>query len=298
MGRRALVGLLVGAGILLVGLAALLFLEFDSPRLGRWALARASAATGLEVRAEAFRLRPARGLVLEAPSARGRRPDGSRIDASADRLVLEHRLLQLLRGRVAVDSLVLERPRVEIRPATVEPPSRTAGGQGGRAPAEEDAPAAEEAGAEGGLIFDVGEIRLEDAEFREWAAPAADGDGTAPPETATDESGGPETEVVGLDLRLGDLYFDPAADPAARLSGRGPSRGGPAPLGRPRGRGPGGRGPHRAGRLPPARAATRRARGGVRGRSGARRQRRAVHLHPVAAWRSTRRRRALRRCRR
>src|SRR5258708_23763389 len=90
------------AGVLLLGLLVILLLtDFDSPRLGKAALDQASAATGVQLRAKAFRLNLLRGLVLEGVEATSTAP--IRSELHVDRLVFQHRMPPLLTGAAAGD---------------------------------------------------------------------------------------------------------------------------------------------------------------------------------------------------
>jgi hypothetical protein len=102
------VAVVVGAALL-----AVLFLEFDSPALGRAALARIGPVLGGRVDARAFRFRLVRGLALEGLTASSSMA-GGRFSLDAEALVLDHRLWPLLRGRVEIERLVLRRPRLRL----------------------------------------------------------------------------------------------------------------------------------------------------------------------------------------
>ncbi|HKC13573.1 MAG TPA: hypothetical protein VKI41_16225, partial [Vicinamibacteria bacterium] len=101
------------AGVLLLGLLVILLLtDFDSPRLGKAALDQASAATGVQLRAKAFRLNLLRGLVLEGVEATSTAP--IRSELHVDRLVFQHRWLPLLTGTVAVDKVLADGLRLKV----------------------------------------------------------------------------------------------------------------------------------------------------------------------------------------
>jgi hypothetical protein len=111
---------LVAAGLA----AAVLFLEFDSPVLGRAALARIGPVLGGRVDARAFRFRLIRGLALEGLTASSEMA-GGRFGLEADALVLDHRLWPLLGGRVEIERIVLRQPRLRLEQgAAVAPPTR------------------------------------------------------------------------------------------------------------------------------------------------------------------------------
>ncbi len=116
------VAALVGAA-----LAAVPFLEFDSPALGRAALARIGPVLGGRVDARAFRFRLVRGLALEGLTASSSMA-GGRFSLDAEALVLDHRLWPLLGGRVEIERVVLKHPRLRLEqgPAGRAAPTTTA----------------------------------------------------------------------------------------------------------------------------------------------------------------------------
>jgi uncharacterized protein involved in outer membrane biogenesis len=93
--------------------AAVLLLQFESPVLGRAALARIGSLLGGRVDARAFRFRLVRGLELEGITASSPIA-GGRFGLEADALVLDHRLWPLLGGRVEIERVVLRRPRLRL----------------------------------------------------------------------------------------------------------------------------------------------------------------------------------------
>lgn len=106
----------VAAVVLLVvaaGVATALLLEFDSPALGKAALTRVGAVLGGRADARAFRFRLVRGLALEGLTASSNLA-GGRWSLDAEALVLDHRLWPLLGGRVEIERLVLQRPRIRL----------------------------------------------------------------------------------------------------------------------------------------------------------------------------------------
>lgn len=177
--RRRALAAMVAAGSLLV-VAALSLMEFDASRLGRAVLERAGAVTGARVTARAFRLRPLTGLVLEDVEAAATFTGGSAA-VSVDRLVLDHRLSRLLAAELAVDRLVLRRPRIRLmgEPAPRGSPARTAAVPG--------------AAGLGWLSLRISRIDVEDGTIELQAA------------------GQPHPVLVkGLELRLRDVGLDPA----------------------------------------------------------------------------------------
>ena len=105
---------LAAASATLAALVLLLFVPFRSPELGRRALQRLGAASGAAITARSFHLRLGQGLALEGVEASSTFPGGEAV-LSLDRLVLEHRLLPLLLGRLEVDRLVLRGARLRLR---------------------------------------------------------------------------------------------------------------------------------------------------------------------------------------
>jgi len=135
----------IAALVLAGAVAAVLLVEFDSPVLGRAALARIGPVLGGHVDARAFRFRLVRGLALEGLSATSDMA-GGRFGLEADALVLDHRLWPLLGGRVEIERFVLRRPRLRLE-------------QGGsRAPAPRSVPLPGVAA----LALRVVEARMED----------------------------------------------------------------------------------------------------------------------------------------
>jgi len=114
--------LAVAALVLAAAVAALLLLEFDSPVLGRAALARIGPVLGGRVDARAFRFRLVRGLALEGLTATSDMA-GGRFGLEADALVLDHRLWPLLGGRVEIERFVLRRPRLRLEQGASRAPA-------------------------------------------------------------------------------------------------------------------------------------------------------------------------------
>jgi uncharacterized protein involved in outer membrane biogenesis len=182
--RRAVVGVVL-AGVLAF-LGALALRSYDATALGRAVLARAGAVTGVTLTGRAFRLRPLTGLAVEGLEGSAAFT-GGRATVSVDRLVLDHRLWRLLLGELAVERLVLHRPRIRLTETRLD----------ARAPARVPVPAA--AGL-GRLALRVSRIDVEDGTIEMQAL------------------GEPRPVVVsGLDLALREVAFD--AGRAAMLSG-------------------------------------------------------------------------------
>jgi AsmA-like protein len=191
MARRHLTAAVaVGAALALLGAAALV--SFDASTLGRAVLQRGAAVLGGTLTARSFRLRPLTGLSLEGLEG-SLAFTGGTATVSVERLVLDHRLGRLLLGELAVDRLVLQRPRVRLVESTSE--ARVA----------RPRPAA--AGL-GPLALRISRIDVEDGTL-ELQAP-----GQARPMV-----------VSGFSLKLRDVAFDGRAAAAlAGLSGAGEVR--------------------------------------------------------------------------
>jgi hypothetical protein len=183
--------LLILALVLLVAVGVLAMVEFDSPRLGGAVLQRAGTALGTKVTARSFRLGVIKGLSLEGVEASSSFTGGS-YQLALEKVIFRHRLLPLLTGRVNVERIVLDRPRLLLAETGKTPPRRSTS-----APAAAALPAAlslrvEEAAVRGGSL----ELRS-----RDLPAPVI---------------------VSGLDLKLRELDLDPARGPfLAGLTGEG-----------------------------------------------------------------------------
>ena len=191
---------LVVVAVLVVAVAILFFVDFDSPELGNAVLEKANEATGAKLSVESFRLNLIRGLELEGVEATSSFP-GTVVNARIDKLVLRHRLLPLLSGRVAVDRVLLRRPEVELveRGAKSEknsgkrekPKKKSKAETSGASGAAGQPPTKEAEESIGGLALEISEIRIEDGSIR--------ADSVSP------------FSVDGLDLALRDLSFNPRA---------------------------------------------------------------------------------------
>ena len=194
---------LVVVAILVVAVAILFFVDFDSPELGNAVLEKANEATGANLSVENFRLNLIRGLELEGVESTSSFP-GTVVNARIDKLVLRHRLLPLLSGRVVVDQILLRHPEVELverggkskknsgkrgKPKKkLETESSDANGADGQPPTKE----AEE--SIGGLDLEISEIRIEDGSIRKGSVSSVS-----------------PFSVDGLDLTLRDLTFNRGA---------------------------------------------------------------------------------------
>ena len=121
-GRWGLKKLLVLAGALGALLVLVVFLlawgahvlrSLGTPEFKQQALARASAALGTAVHARTLDVSVTRGVRLGGLEIAS--PRGFPVPLlTADAVVLRHRLLPLLRGRVEIERLALERPRLAL----------------------------------------------------------------------------------------------------------------------------------------------------------------------------------------
>ena len=191
---------IVVVAILVVAVAILFFVDFDSPELGNAVLEKANEATGANLSVESFRLNLIRGLELEGVESTSSFP-GIVVNARIDKLVLRHRLLPLLSGRVAVDRVLLRRPEVELVERRAK--SKKNSGKRGKPKKKREAessdasgtagqpPAKEAEKSVGGLALEISEIRIDDGSIRK---------GSVSP-----------FSVDGLDLALRGLSFNPRA---------------------------------------------------------------------------------------
>lgn len=186
-----------------LGVAVLLFTDFESPRLGKALLDQVNAQTGLHVEADGFRLNLVRGLRLDGVRFATDGPSGH-LTVQAAGLLAEHRLLPLLRGRVRIDRIVVYEPRIEL----VTPPKKALA----RAPLPRPvwkpkpaggvSPASPAAGAEpaDGPVLAVDRIRLRNGILA----------------ARTEGVKAPDVEIRGLDVELRDLAL---ADAPTALQG-------------------------------------------------------------------------------
>jgi hypothetical protein len=179
---------LAAAILVVAAAAAILLLEFDSPALGRAALARIGPVLGGRVDARAFRFRLVRGLALEGLTATSD-VAGGRFGVEAEALVLDHRLWPLLGGRLEIERLVLRRPHLRLEQGAA---SRAA------APRSTALPGA------AALALRVVEARVEEGAALVVA------------------TGQPPLTIAGLDFTLRDL--DLAGSTLAGLSAQGRAR--------------------------------------------------------------------------
>jgi uncharacterized protein involved in outer membrane biogenesis len=152
--RKKLLIVLAVLGVVVVFLAAR---DWDSPELGKALLDKVSAATGMEIKAEGFRLNLIKGVVLEKVEAKSE-SEGRDLTFHLDRLVFEHRLLPLLSGTVAVDRILLEKPRFEL----VQTQAKAAASKKTKEPAKPPSSEGGEAPEGSGLALEVNRIQIED----------------------------------------------------------------------------------------------------------------------------------------
>jgi uncharacterized protein involved in outer membrane biogenesis len=132
--------LLIVLAVLVAIAAILLTRDWDSPELGQAVLDKVNEATGVAMTAGGFRLNLLKGVVLTGVKA-SKFQDGRKMDLAVERFVVEHRLVPLLTGTVALQRIVIDKPRIEI----IEPGPASAGEGGAGAPGvEPDAEAAAE----------------------------------------------------------------------------------------------------------------------------------------------------------
>lgn len=205
--RRALKVFLALGAVAGGVLAVLSLLTFDSPKLGAAVLERLGAASGIQLRAEEFRFNVLRGFQLKGIRATGDLPAGQ-LTATADLLVLNHRLAPLLSRRIAIDSIRLVRPSVVLDSRPTASQQRAAASSGRPATATPES-AAEEGDAIGNFTVEVSRLELVDAALEVFSS--------ASPETGT-----AATQVQGLDLELRDLHVAPGgANPILSMSATG-----------------------------------------------------------------------------
>jgi hypothetical protein len=187
--------------LVVLGVAAIFLVsrDWDSPELGQALLDKVSAATGIQMKAEGFRLNLLKGVVLEKVEAKSS-SEGRELTFNLDRLVFEHRLLPLLSGTVAIDRILLEKPRFDM----VQ--SKAKGSSPKKAEAPESAPgeAADSEEGGGGLALEVKQIQIEDGSL-----------------SVKNEEGEEKTHVEGLDLEMRNVGFDPKVASLAGLSAEG-----------------------------------------------------------------------------
>ena len=106
--KKALLAVL--ASLLILAVLAL-FIPIDAPWLGREVEERVRSATGVGLEVSRTRIHLLRGLLLEDLSASASFVAGT-CEVHVPRMILEHRLLALLRGRLEVTGMKLEEARI------------------------------------------------------------------------------------------------------------------------------------------------------------------------------------------
>ncbi len=217
MRNKLLVGGGLVAALVVSALAVLLFVDFDSPRLGKAVLDQVSAQTGLKIEADGFRLNVVRGLRMEGVRVVSESPSG-RLTLQAKGFLAEHRLLPLLQGRVKIDRIVIYEPRIEL---VTQPKKALTRGALPRPDWKERPPAApavnQESGAQApsGPALAVDSIRLQGGTLA----------------TRTEGAPAPDVEIRGLDVDLRDLALDDAPSAIQGLRAAGDLRTGEILLG-------------------------------------------------------------------
>jgi hypothetical protein len=199
--KKLLLGAAILVGVLALAIVIVYLVDFESPELGELVVEKVKEATGAEVGVGRYRLNLIRGLELEDVRLSTSLPGGN-LEAHLDGLVLKHRLLPLLFGKVVVEQMVLLRPEVELteRAAARAGASSRANGDAPRRGAHSGSPSVngetrEETGLRGGLAFGITHVVIQDGSIRLRRR-------------GTEEDA---TSVTGLNLRLQDLSFDPRA---------------------------------------------------------------------------------------
>jgi hypothetical protein len=216
--KKILVAVAVGLVLVASAAAYLVRHEFDSPVLGQALLDQLGAATGVAIKARTFRLRLLDGLVLEDVQASSSNAD-RQLTLAVDRLVFEHRLAPLLAGRIAVDKVLIERPRIEVVERVAPPPRARAGesrpGSARTGPARRREPPPPVASLVAGAApADDRRVSLELAELIVQDADVAF--------RRTGESRGATFSGVTLSMR--NVVVDPSGRSLASLAGQGDLR--------------------------------------------------------------------------
>ncbi len=217
MRKKLLVGGGLIAALVVVALAVLLLVDFDSPSLGKAVLEQVSARTGLKIEADGFRLNLVRGLRMDGVRVASVSPSGT-LTLQAKGFLAEHRLLPLLRGRVKIDRIVIDEPRIEL----VTPPKKALRRAALPKPVWKETPSAapaphQEPGAQpdNGPALAVDSIRLQNGTLA----------------TRTEGAPAPDVEIHGLDVDLRDLALADAPTAIQGLRAGGDLRTGEIVLG-------------------------------------------------------------------
>jgi hypothetical protein len=204
---RIKVWLAGGAAVLVATASAVLFVDFDTPGLGKVLLEEVSARTGLKIEAEHFRLNLVRGLRMDGVRVTSDGP-GGRLTLQAEGFLAEHRLRPLLRGKVEIGRIVIHQPRIEL----VTPPKKAVTRAPLARPVWDEKPplpaaADPEAGAEpgDGPVLAVDSIQLSGGTL----------------DIRTEGAAAPDLEIRGLDIELRALSLADAPTAIQRLRAEG-----------------------------------------------------------------------------
>ncbi|HEX9726089.1 MAG TPA: AsmA-like C-terminal region-containing protein [Vicinamibacteria bacterium] len=201
MAKKLLLAAAILAGVLVLAIGIVYLVDFESPELGELVVGKVNEATGAELSVDRYRLNLIRGLELENVRVSASLPGGN-LEAHLDGLVVKHRLLPLLFGKVVAEQIVLVRPEVELTEratARAERSSR-ANGDAPKREAPSSSPSGEgetleETGSSASLALEITQIVIQDGSIRLRRR-------------GTEENA---TSVTGLNLRLQDLSFHPRA---------------------------------------------------------------------------------------
>lgn len=218
--RRLKISLAAITLLLAILLLAMVFVEFDAPRLGQRILDQAGADAGIELTAESFRIKVFDEIRLEGVVAKTAIPAGT-VTTRLDRVVFEHRVLPLLLGDIVVDRLHLESPVIVVSTGEAAPVADDSGlapeVDGRRAPQTGGGPR-----VAGSRVVPIA-AGLQDTPLASEPQPtvgravtvhsAVITDGTLLLQTTGDTT--PSTRVDGLEVEINGLVVDPDAGPVA-----------------------------------------------------------------------------------
>jgi hypothetical protein len=195
MAKKLFLAAAILVSVLVLAIGVIYLVDFESPELGELVIGKVNEVTGAELGVGRYRLNLIRGLELEDVRVSTSLPGGS-LEARLDGLILRHRLLPLLAGKIVVEEMVLLRPEIELTEraaARTGLPSRANGDvpKQGRGKGE----AVGETSSSGALVFGVTHIVIQDGSIRLRRRGAEEN----------------ATTVTGLNLRLQNLSFDPRA---------------------------------------------------------------------------------------
>ncbi|MGH9461271.1 MAG: hypothetical protein ACRD1X_08630, partial [Vicinamibacteria bacterium] len=112
MAKKLLLVAAILVSVLVLAIGVIYLVDFESPELGEFVIGKLNEITGAELGVGRYRLNLVRGLELEDVRVSTSLPGGS-LEAHLDGLVLRHRLLPLLAGKIVVEEMVLLRPEIE-----------------------------------------------------------------------------------------------------------------------------------------------------------------------------------------